>query len=114
MDSVEFEKFIDRTIDCIGVPLVMNKKGQYITLPSKESEAFDTDQFIHFYILQEFLAFMNTKSDFCPIENFCHCNYQIQCQRVIFDKKRHFKKNSGCPLLAFLDAYKLSEVKYKN
>lgn len=111
MNSAELADFIEEVISMIGVPLIMNKNGEYISLPSKSNNIY---QFIQFYILQEFLAFTNSKSKSCPIRKFCKANYDVVCRETqIFNRQRKINQNEMCPLLGFLRPYGLSNIQYK-
>ncbi len=86
MNNTEFLDFVKEVISMIGVPLVMNKKRQYISLPNRSKDMY---QFIQFYILQEFLMFTDCKSKSCPIRKFCRTNYDIECrENQIFDRQK--------------------------
>lgn len=111
MSNTEFLNFIQEVISTIGVPLVMNKKGQYISLPNMSKDA---DQFIQFYILQEFLMFIDCKSKSCPIQKLCQANYDLVCRRTqIFDRQKRINQCEKCPLLEFLSPYGLSNIQYR-
>jgi len=111
MRDAEFLDFVKEVISIIGIPLVMNKKGQYISLPN---EGKDMDQFIQFYILQEFLTFTDYKSKSCPIRKLCHANYDMVCRETqIFDRQKKINQSEKCPLIEFLRPYGLSNIQYR-
>ncbi len=115
MNTSDLQNFIGETITTIGIPLVMNKKGKWISLPNTQApQKGDAQQFIQFYILERFLFFLDGKTKSCPIRKFCHCNYTVDCNGGhIFDRKNRVKENVACPFWKFLDIYKLSNIQYR-
>ncbi len=116
MSTPELHNFMKETISTVGIPLVMNKKGEYISFPNTQSqEERTTQEFIQFYILENFLLFIeDRKANSCPIRKFCHCNYTVDCNGgYLFDREKRIKKNDACPFWNFLNAYKLSDIQYR-
>lgn len=114
MSKTELLDFVKEVVSAIGIPLVMNKKRQYISLPNGGRGKSEIDQFIQFYILQEFLAFVVSKSKSCPIRKFCNTNYGLVCREIqIFNRQKRIIQIEKCPLIEFLKPYGLSDIQYK-
>lgn len=113
MGTKEFEEMISWIISSIGLPLVMNNKEECISLQSYQE---NVDEFIQFYILQEFFGYIlsGTKSkNVCPIYIFCkengnicdeQCNGNLQLEQI---------ENKLCPYFGFLKSYGLTSVEIR-
>lgn len=111
MQRDEFFKYIYSVIHRIGVPLVMNSKRKYFSIPVQENK-IDESQFIKFYILQKFLGYIETAKKTCPIFDFCKSNggpYNCNC---IFDSSKVPQKNENCRFFDFLKSFGLDKVKF--
>jgi len=109
MSQKEFESFIDLIINKIGLPLVMNKDKNCISL---QAEEFDISQFVQFYILQEFLDLVLFGADdkVCPIYDFCIANGG-KCDAHSSLRPQSPSANcENCQYITFLEAFGLSEV----
>ncbi len=108
MNGDEMFKFIHDVIRCIGVPLVMNARKKYISLRFTDIEA---SQFIQFYILQNFIYFVQTEETRCPIYDFCEANGGACDENCIVNKQRIIKGNENCYYRRFLENYGLLDIK---
>lgn len=109
MNNDEVHKFINDVISQIGVPLVINSKGKYISIHLNETEAL---QFIQFYILQNFIVFVCNKTPVCPIYNFCKANEGICNDNCILNNQNSIKGNKNCCYRKFLETYGLLDIEF--
>lgn len=109
MDNNEVHKFINDVICKIGVPLVKNSKEKYISIQPNEIE---TIQFIQFYILQNFISFVQSKEIVCPIYNFCKENWGICNNNCILNNQNSIKGNRNCHYRKFLETYDLLDIEF--
>ena len=109
MDNNEVHKFINDVIHQIGVPLVINSKEKYISIQPNKIE---TLQFIQFYILQNFIEFVQGKGTACPIYTFCKENGGICNRNCILNNKNSIKGNENCYYRKFLETYKLLDIEF--
>lgn len=109
MDTCEFSKFMNFTIDVIGLPLVMNNRKKCISL---QSEKIDVSQFIQFYVLQKFmdLALSEPKEKSCPVYDFCKENDGKCDERCISNPQSKIIDSKNCPYIDFLKSYTLSDI----
>lgn len=107
MNNNEVYKFINDVICQIGVPLVINSKRKYISIQSKEIE---TLQFIQFYILQNFITFVQDKQTVCPIYDFCKANLGMCNENCVLNSQNSIKGNENCYYRKFLENYKLLDI----
>lgn len=110
MESDEFHKFVDLIINYIGVPIIMNVKGEYISILPDEIEV---SQFIHFYILQGFINFATSNMKHCPIYNFCMANGGTCNENCILNPQVSIRESKNCYYNKFLELYGLSDVVFK-
>lgn len=108
MDSDETYKFINDVIGCIGIPLVMNSREKYISIQSNDIEV---SQFIQFYILQNFISFVQSKQARCPVYNFCKANGGTCNENCILNGEMKIKGNENCYYRKFLKTYGLLDIK---
>ena len=116
MDEEEFFETISLIITKVGLPLLMNKTEECISL---QSQRVNSSEFIQFYILQKFFNCLVTEpqeesayvsaQDVCPICSFCKANRITDC----CDLRLKSANNKGCPYLKFLKSYGLESVKLK-
>ena len=109
MDNNEVHKFINDVIHQIGVPLVINSKEKYISIQPNKIE---TLQFIQFYILQNFIKFVQGKGTACPIYNFCKENGGICNGNCILNSQNSIKGNGNCYYRKFLETYELLDTEF--
>lgn len=109
MNNNEVYKFINDVICQIGVPLVINSKEKYISIQPNEIE---TLQFIQFYILQNFIAFVHGKETVCPIYDFCKENWGICNDNCILNNQNSIKGNKNCYYRKFLETYGLLDIEF--
>jgi hypothetical protein len=109
MDNNELHKFINDVIHQIGVPLVMNSKEKYISIQSNKIE---TSQFIQFYILQNFINFVQVKETECPIYDFCKENWGICNDNCTLNNQNSIKGNRNCNYRKFLETYELLDIEF--
>lgn len=109
MNNNEVYKFINDVIDQIGVPLVINSKEKYISIQTNETEIL---QFIQFYILQNFIGFVQGKQIVCPIYNFCKENGGICNDNCILNNQNSIKGNKNCYYRKFLETYGLLDIEF--
>lgn len=100
-----FKEYIDKLIQEIGYPLIINKNEKIINTDA------ETNDFEYLYIIESFINFIKEKQlskKSCPIARFCKSNYNIKC-----DEKYSYKKNCNlqCPYKNFLSKNGLSNVK---
>lgn len=108
MNLQELSDSISEIIDAIGFPLILNKDYKCISLLSASD---DTLPFIQFHILQNFLQFVETKEQACPIYDFCNANGSIctkSCKTLPYLGKND--DNDICPYLLFLKTYNLTNI----
>lgn len=108
MNGDEIFKFINEVICCIGIPLVMNARKKYISLHLNDTEA---SQFIQFYILQNFIYFVQSKETKCPVYNFCKANGGVCDENCIVNKQMTIRGKENCFYRRFLENYRLLDVK---
>lgn len=109
MDNNELHKFVNDVIHQIGVPLVMNSKEKYISIQSNKIE---TSQFIQFYILQNFINFVQVKETECPIYDFCKENWEICNDNCTLNNQNSIKGNRNCNYRKFLETYELLDIEF--
>ena len=109
MDNNELHKFINDVIHQIGVPLVINSKEKYISIQSNKIE---TSQFIQFYILQNFINFVQVKETECPIYDFCKENWEICNDNCTLNNQNSIKGNRNCNYRKFLETYELLDIEF--
>ena len=109
MYNNELHKFINDVIHQIGVPLVMNSKEKYISIQSNKIE---TSQFIQFYILQNFINFVQVKGTECPIYDFCKENWEICNDNCTLNNQNSIKGNRNCNYRKFLETYELLDIEF--
>ena len=110
MQNNKFNEFINYVINQIGVPLVINSKEKYISIQSSEIEV---SQFVQFYILQNFINFVKSKSALCPIYNFCKANGGICNENCTLNPHMRISGNEDCYYAKFLKSYELYNIKFE-
>jgi len=113
MNQDKFEAFINTVITKIGIPLVMNNREECISIqPEEEYEEIDASQFIHFYILQEFLnsVLYTSNMALCPVNDFCIANGGEYDERCSLNPRAKIINQEYCHYIGFLRAYGLSNV----
>lgn len=108
MNSDEIFKFFNDVICCIGIPLVMNLRKKYISIHSDDIEI---SQFIQFYILQNYIYFVESKQTKCPIYNFCKANDGICNENCILNRQMTIRGNGNCYYRRFMEKYGLLDIK---
>lgn len=110
MQNDRFNEFISSVIYQIGVPLVINSKEKYVSIQSSEIEV---SQFVQFYILQNFMNFVKSKSALCPIYNFCKANGGVCNENCTLNPHMKISGNMDCYYAKFLKSYGLYDVKFE-
>ena len=109
MNKDEMLNFINETINCIGVPLLLNSKKQCISIKTGENEV---SQFVQFYIMQNFLRFVRSKEKICPIYTFCKANGGQCNSKCVLNKDNRIEGNLNCYYKKFLETYGLIDIKF--
>ena len=109
MDKREMFDFIDETIGCIGVPLVLNSQEQCVSIKANPKEV---SQFVQFYIMQNFLGFVRSKETRCPIYTFCKSNGGNCNANCVLNQENTIEGNPTCYYRKFLETYGLSDIKF--
>lgn len=113
MDTNAFVEMISWMIEKIGLPLVLNNKEECVSL---QSHQYNIDEFVQFYILQQFFVYALTATDvkgICPIYKFCRANgdiCDIQCSSNLQIENIESRQ---CPYYRFLKSYGLLNVEMR-
>lgn len=107
MSENELTEFISRTLDYIGFPLVMNNK---LKCSSFIHECVEKEQFIQFYVLQEFMQYISNTGKSCPIYKFCTANGSISDNKCLTNPNSKVFDDNSCPYILFLKSYGLMNI----
>lgn len=107
MNLQELSNNISDIIDSIGLPMVLNKLGKCISLLPWNSDPLP---FVQFYVLQNFLAYIKSKEQSCPIYDFCIANGSICNNSCKVLPCISTNNDEDCPYSLFLRSYNLTNI----
>ena len=109
-DNNDFHAEINKLVETIGIPLVLNNKEEYISLVPND---YNKEQFINFYVANGFLNYSITKNSMCPMFHFCQNNHKENmdddCTKCPTNKTR---EDNLCFLGVFLTTYSLNSISW--
>lgn len=113
LDYDEFRNRLDKYVEDIGVPMLFNKKHQWI---SKLPDGYDREQFLMFFIFLGFLNYISSTGTSCPIADYC----KADSSSSLFDKSTcltdpisSVKRRDLCPFALFLKSYGFDSITFK-
>ena len=109
--QTSFAASLNKIIADIGIPIIENAKHQFMNMLP---EQYQVDQFVHFYILHQFMNYVNSKKSQCPIYDFCvsNANCEIDRKLCLCNPVSGLDEEELCPFKAFIKLHGLSEVKF--
>lgn len=107
----EFNEYLTKILNDIGVPLIFNDNSECITLlPMK----YDSDIFLQFYVNNTFMEYISTVDKKCPVYQYCNsANYNIIDKHCITNPVIRTKDDNLCPFALLLKSYGLENIKWK-
>lgn len=106
-----FENALSKIINDIGIPIIENADHFFMHFLPKKYKA---NQFIQFYILHQFMNYIDSTEKRCPIYDFCKANENCKIDRssCSSDPLSGLNEQDLCPFKEFLILYGLSNVKF--
>ncbi len=100
MTVVYLYEFIDRLIAAIGIPVIIFEDNTVTSsmLPSQ----YVPDQFIEFYMIGQYVEWISTNEDSCPIYDICNKNFGL-CKDICFTNPVAY--SDECKFKQFLKSY---------
>lgn len=104
LSKEELLYFIKHMIDKIGIPLILFNDNTITSalLPSH----YDQDQFVDFYVMQQFVFWMEDNQKICPIKDICKANYSFYSPNC---NRNPLNANTECIFSQFLHSYGLDQ-----
>jgi hypothetical protein len=107
----EFRNWIDTIVEDIGIPMVFNKNQQCI---SKLPEEFETEQFLQFFVMLNFMDYVCSNMSCCPIAEYCKTSSPIYEEDVCMkDPLSTVNRDEICHFALFLKSYGFDKVAFK-
>ena len=77
-------------------------------------EQYRAEQFTQFYILHQFMNYIESNKPPCPIYDFCvaNTNHKFDRKDCLHDPLSSLDEEELCPFKAFIKLYGLSKVKF--
>lgn len=107
MNFQELLDSISNIIDSIGLPMILNKANKCISLLPGCNDPLP---FIQFYVLQNFLIYIESKKQSCPIYDLCIANAYIAQNSCKTSPCLSINNDVDCPYSLFLRSYSLINV----
>ena len=106
-----FANDLNRIIDDIGIPIIENADHFFMNLLP---EQYQVDQFVQFYILHQFMNYIDSTDIRCPIYDFCEANANCKIDRksCLENPLSGLDEEELCPFKAFIKLYGLSNVNF--
>ena len=106
-----FASSLNKIIDDIGIPIIENANHLFMNMLP---EQYQVDQFIQFYVLHQFMNYIESNEPTCPIYDFCvaNTNRKIDRKNCLCTPLSGSDEEELCPFKAFIKLYGLSNVKF--
>lgn len=106
MSKCNLDSFIERMLSKIGIPVLKFADNTVTSdlLPAQ----YIPDQFLEFYIVNEFVTWICSDSEVCPIYDICYKNYGL-CELIC--KTDPVSYHGDCKFNFFLKSYKFDKLK---
>jgi hypothetical protein len=109
-ETPEFQVAISRIINTVGVPLIVNNRGDLGTSLGGDDSC---DQFIQLLLAYEFTGYINRSDPQCPLCSVCERDRpEIMNQDCLDGPFRRALDEDLCPFGVFTKAHGLSEVRW--